>query len=128
MFISRPKSIEFAVPKFLFANICSLAKTKNQVRTPVALEADLRSQNIDICVVSETYLSTKMPHAIVNIPNYALFSTWVPVSIMYVLYRQDCKAITSGDNHYYYDYKKATTNQKPYNTPSAINARQEIIQ
>ena len=69
-----------------------------------------------------------MPHAIVNIPNYALFSTWVPVSIMYVLYRQDCKAITSGDNHYYYDYKKATTNQKPYNTPSAINARQEIIQ
>ena len=104
MFISRPKSIEFAVPKFLFANICSLAKTKNQVRTPVALEADLRSQNIDICVVSETYLSTEMPHAIVNIPNYALFSTWVPVSIMYVLYRQDCKAITSGDNHYYYDY------------------------
>ena len=54
MFISRPKSIEFAVPKFLFANICSLAKTKNQVRTPVALEADLKSQNIDICVVSET--------------------------------------------------------------------------
>ena len=104
MFISRPKSIEFAVPKFLFANICSLAKTRNQVRTPVALEADLRSQNIDKCVVSETYLLTEMPHAIVNIPNYALFSTWVPVSIMYVLYRQDCKAITSGDNHYYYDY------------------------
>ena len=74
---------------------------KNQVRTPVALEADLRSQNIDICVVSETYLSTEMPHAIVNIPNYVLLSAWVPVSIMDLLYRQDCMAITSGDNHYY---------------------------
>lgn len=47
----RPKSTEFAVPKCLFANICGLAKTKNRLRAPVAVEADLRSQDI---VVSET--------------------------------------------------------------------------
>ena len=35
---------EFAVPKCLFTNICGLKKTKNRVRTPVALEADLRNQ------------------------------------------------------------------------------------
>ena len=70
---SRPRSTEFAVPKGLFTNICGLAKTKNRVRAPVALEADLRSHDIDICVVSETHLSTKIPNAIVNIPNYTLF-------------------------------------------------------
>lgn len=43
------------------------------MRAPVALEADLRSQDIDICVVSETHLSTEMPDAIVNIPDYAIF-------------------------------------------------------
>ena len=70
---SRPRSTEFAVPKSFFTNICGLAKTKNRVRAPVAVEADLRSHDIDICVVSETHLSTEIPDAIVDIPNYALF-------------------------------------------------------
>ncbi|CAB4044625.1 Hypothetical predicted protein, partial [Paramuricea clavata] len=43
----------FAVPKFMFINICSLANTKNRVRAVVALEADLVNNDIDICVVSE---------------------------------------------------------------------------
>ena len=47
---------EFAVPKCMFINICSLAKTKNKVRAAVGLEADLRSKDIDVCVVSETHL------------------------------------------------------------------------
>ena len=67
------KSMGFAVPKCLFTNICGLSKTKNRVRAPVALEADLRSQDIDVCVVSETHLSTNMPDAVVNIPNYNVF-------------------------------------------------------
>ena len=70
---STSKSTGFAVPKCLFTNICSLSKTKNRVRAPVALEADLRSQDIDVCVVSETRLSTNMPDAVVNIPNYKVF-------------------------------------------------------
>ena len=32
----------------------------------MALEADLRSQDIDVCVVSETHLSTNMPDAVVK--------------------------------------------------------------
>ena len=52
---------EFAVPKFMFINICSLNKTKNRVRAP-----------IDICVVSETHLKPEMSDAIVNIPNYSI--------------------------------------------------------
>ena len=43
------------------------------VRAPAALEADLRSQNIDICVVCETHLSTETPEAIVSISDYAIF-------------------------------------------------------
>ena len=70
---STSKSTGFAVPKCLFTNICGLSKTKNRVRAPVALEADLRSQDIDVCVVSETHLSTNMPDAVVNIPNYNVF-------------------------------------------------------
>lgn len=70
---STSKSTEFAVPKCLFTNICGLSKTKNRVRAPVALEADLRSQDIDVCVVSKTHLSTNMPDAVVNIPNYNVF-------------------------------------------------------
>ena len=70
---STSKSTGFAVPKCLFTNICSLSKTKNRVRAPVAHEADLRSQDIDVCVVSETRLSTNMPDAVVNIPNYNVF-------------------------------------------------------
>ena len=64
---------EFAVPKCLFTNICGLAKTKNRVRAPVALEADLKSQDIDVCVVFETHLSTEIADGVVNIPNYTLF-------------------------------------------------------
>ena len=37
---------EFAVPKFLFTNICSLAKTKNRVRAAVAMEADLNNRTL----------------------------------------------------------------------------------
>ena len=69
---NKPSS-EFAVPKFLFTNICSLAKTKNRVRAAVALEADLNNKDIDICVVSETHLTPEMPDAIVNIPGYNIF-------------------------------------------------------
>lgn len=39
----------------------------------MALVADLRSQDIDVCIVSETHLSTNMPDAVVNIPNYNEF-------------------------------------------------------
>ena len=39
----------------------------------MALEADLRSQDINVCVVSETHLSTNMLDAEVNIPNYNVF-------------------------------------------------------
>ena len=45
----------------------------NRVRATVALEPDLTSQEIDVCVVSETYLSTEIPDVVVNIPNYTLF-------------------------------------------------------
>ena len=66
-------SSEFAVPKFLFTSICSLAKTKKRVRAAVALEADLNNKDIDICVVSETHLKPEMLDAIVNIPGYIIF-------------------------------------------------------
>ena len=39
----------------------------------MALEADLRSQDIDVCVVSETHLFAIMPDAVMNIPNYNVF-------------------------------------------------------
>ncbi|CAH3027179.1 unnamed protein product [Porites evermanni] len=68
----RVKPSEFAVPKFMFINICSLTNTKNQVRAPIALEADMKNMDIDICVVSETYLKQDIPNAIVNIPNYSI--------------------------------------------------------
>ena len=64
---------EFAVPKFLFTNICSLAKTKNRVWAAVVLEADLNNKDIDVCIVSETHLKPKIPDAIVNIPGYSIF-------------------------------------------------------
>ena len=64
---------EFAVPKFLFTNICILAKTKNRVRAAVALEADVNNKDIDVCIVSETHLKPEMPDAIVNIPDYSIF-------------------------------------------------------
>ena len=66
-------STEFAVPKCLFTNICGLAKSKNRLWAPVAIEVHLNNQDIDICVVSETHLSTDLPDSIVNIPEYNLF-------------------------------------------------------
>ena len=39
----------------------------------MALEADLKSQDIDVYVVSETHYSTNMPDVVVNIPNYNVF-------------------------------------------------------
>ena len=59
--MANKSSSEFTVPKFLFTNICSLAKTKNQVRAAVALEADLNNKYIDICVVSDTHIKPEMP-------------------------------------------------------------------
>lgn len=46
-------STEFAIPKCLFTNICSLAKSKNRLRALVAIEAHPNNQDIDICVVSK---------------------------------------------------------------------------
>ena len=63
----------FAVPKFMFINICSLAKKKNRVRAVVALESDLLQNVIDICVVTETHLKPDIPGSVVNIPNYTIF-------------------------------------------------------
>ena len=64
---------EFTIPKFLFTNICSLAKTKDRVRAAVALGANLNSNDIDVFNVSETHLKPEMPDAIVNIPGYSIF-------------------------------------------------------
>lgn len=62
-----------AVPKFMFVNTCSLAKTKNRQRVVVALESDLFQNDINICVVTQTHLKHDMPDAVVNIPNYTIF-------------------------------------------------------
>ena len=62
----------FAVPKFLFVNVCSLMKTKNRIRSSVTLEADLHNNDVDICVVSETHLKPDVPDAAVNISNYSM--------------------------------------------------------
>ena len=70
---STSKSKGFAVPKCLFTNICGSSKTKSHLRTPVVLEADLISQDIDVCIISETHLSTNMLDTVVNIPNYNVF-------------------------------------------------------
>ena len=36
----------------------------------MALEADLRNNDIDACVVSETHLKNDVPDTVVNIPGY----------------------------------------------------------
>ena len=64
---------QLAVPKLLFTNICSLGKTKSRVRAVVALEADLRNNDIDACVVSETHLKNDVPDTVVNIPGYKIY-------------------------------------------------------
>ena len=63
----------YAVPKFMFINICSLTKTKNRIRAPAALEADLNNNDIDICVVSETNLKPNVPDAVVGISKYSIY-------------------------------------------------------
>ena len=63
----------FAVPNCMFVNICSLSKTNNRVQASVALEADMRNNDIDVCVVSETHLKPAQPDAVVNIADYAVF-------------------------------------------------------
>ena len=64
---------QLAVPKILFTNICSLGKQKSRVRAVVALEADLRNNDIDTCVVSETSLKNDVPDTVVNIPGYKIY-------------------------------------------------------
>lgn len=50
----------FAVPKFLFTDICSLTKTKSSVRAPVALE-------------TEMHLKPDISDAVVNINIYTIY-------------------------------------------------------
>ena len=65
---------QLAVPKLLFTNICSVGKTKSRVRAVVALEADLRNNDIDACVVSETRVKNDVPdNTVVNIPGYKIY-------------------------------------------------------
>ena len=64
---------QLAVPKLLLINICSLGKTTSRVRAVVALEADLRNNDIDACVVSETHLKIEVPDTVVNISGYNIF-------------------------------------------------------
>ena len=49
-------SSQLPVPKLLFTDISSLGKTKSRVPAVVALKADLRNNDIDTCVVTETHL------------------------------------------------------------------------
>ena len=69
----RKQTSEFAVPKFLLTNICSLAKTKKRVRAVVAVETDLRRKEIVVCIVSETHLKTNIPNSAVDIHNYNIY-------------------------------------------------------
>ena len=69
----RDNKAEFAVPKCMFINICSLSKTKNKVRASVALEADLKNHDIDVCVVTETHLKLDQPDAVVNIADFNIY-------------------------------------------------------
>ena len=64
---------DFAVPKFLLTNICSLVKTKKCVRAAVAIESDMNRNDVDICIVSETHLKAEIPDSVVCIPNYNIF-------------------------------------------------------
>ena len=64
------------VPKFLCLNICSRAKTTNNIKAikvTVALHADLCSNDIDIGIISETHLSQGVPDFSVYILDYSLY-------------------------------------------------------
>ena len=65
----------YAVPKCCFINICSLLKTKNEIKANIALEADLYAADIGICVVSESHLKEVLPDATVAITNYTIYRT-----------------------------------------------------
>ena len=54
-------------------NINSLVKVKNPVKATVTLEADMQSTDIDVCVVSETYLKPKKPDVLIRIPGYIIY-------------------------------------------------------
>ena len=64
--------INYPMPKCLLINICGLNKTKNRVRAPVALAADMIATDVDICIVSETHLKPDIPDSVVAISNYVL--------------------------------------------------------
>ena len=63
---------KYAVPKCMFLNICSLTKTRNGIKANLALEADLFTNDIDICIVSETHLKRIVPDSVVAISNYTI--------------------------------------------------------
>ena len=69
----RPATDKFAVPKCMFINICSLAKSKRGIKANLALETDLFAYDIDICVVSETHLKKAAPDSLVAISNYTIY-------------------------------------------------------
>ena len=62
-----------AVLKCLLINICSLLKTKNRIKSSMALEMDLHTNDIDICVVSETHLKLNVPDTVIAMSNCALY-------------------------------------------------------
>ena len=64
---------QFAVPKCLFLNICSLLKTKNGVKASAALEVDLYTADVDLCVISETNLKREIPDSVIAISNYTIY-------------------------------------------------------
>lgn len=47
-------------------------KSKTGVRAPVALEADLKAVDIDVCVISETHLNRDIPDSAISIHNYSI--------------------------------------------------------
>ena len=63
--LNRQMDERYTVRKFLFINICSFLKTKNRIRSFMALEMDLHTNDIDICVVSETHLRPDVPDAVI---------------------------------------------------------------
>ena len=57
----------------MFINICSLSKIKNKVRASVALKADLKNHDIDVCIVTETHLKVDQPDVAVNIADFNIY-------------------------------------------------------
>ena len=57
----------------MFLNICSLVKSRNEIKASVALEADLLSNDIGVCVISGTHLKKDVPDSVVGVSNYAIY-------------------------------------------------------